>query len=65
MLLVAIHFWDTSTNNLHLKCGMLTPMPLDIADSCELDITFDFKRATFGNYIIDHYHTDTDEVSDE
>ncbi|AES69921.1 hypothetical protein MTR_3g040010 [Medicago truncatula] len=65
MLLVALHFLDTSTNNLHLKCGMLTPTLLDVADSCELDITFDFKRGTFGNYIIDHYNTDTEEVSNE
>lgn len=65
MLLVALHFWDTSTSNIHLKCGMLTPTLLDVTDSCELDITFDFKRATFGNYIIDHYNSDNEEVSDE
>jgi len=67
MLLAALHFWNTWTNSLHLKCGMFTPTLLDVAaitglkptgeifdrDSCESNITFDFDRATYGNYIID------------
>lgn len=78
MLLVALHFWNTSTNSLHLKCGMLTPTLLDVVaitglkpigemfdpDNCESDFNFDFKRSTFGNYIEDHHNLD-DEVSDE
>jgi len=31
MLIVALHFWNTSTNSLRLKCGMLTPTLLDVA----------------------------------
>jgi len=79
MLLVALHFWDISTNNLHLKCGMFTPTLLDVAaitrlkptgetfdlDNCVLDIAFDYRIATFDNYIIDHHDTDTEEVYDE
>ena len=73
MLLAALHFWDISTNSLHLKCGMLTPTLLDVAaitglkptgdifdqDICESDITFDFKRAD-----ADHYNTKNEDVSD-
>jgi len=58
---------------------MFTPTLVDVAaitglkptgkifdpDNCESDITFYFKRTTFGNYIIDHYNTETEEVSDE
>jgi len=77
-LLAALHFWEISTNSLHLKCGMFTPTLLDFAaivglkptgdifdpDICESDITFDFKRAAFGNYITDHHNTKTENVSD-
>jgi len=56
ILLVALHFWKTSTNSMHLKCGMLTPTLLDVAaiiglkpigdffdpDACESDFFFDF-----------------------
>jgi len=31
MLIVALHFWNISTNSLHLKYGMLTPTLLDVA----------------------------------
>lgn len=30
-LLVALLFWNSSTNSLHLKCGMFTPTLLDVA----------------------------------
>jgi len=79
MLLDALHFWNTSTSSLHLKCGMLTPTLLDVAaitglkptdetfvpSSCESDFSFYFDRATFGNYIIDQHIRDKEEVSDE
>jgi len=31
MIIVALHFWNPSNNNLHLKCGMITPTLLDVA----------------------------------
>jgi len=31
MLLSVLHFWNSSTNSLHLKYGMLTPTLLDVA----------------------------------
>jgi len=77
MLLVALHFWNTSISSLHLKCGMFTPTLLDVAaitclkrtgetfdpSSCKSDFSFDFDKATFGNYIIDQHIRDKKEVS--
>ena len=81
MLLVALHFWNTSTNSLHLKCGLFTLTLLDVAaiialkptgetfdhDLCESDFFFDFDtdRAVFGNYIEDQHIQDKEGVSDE
>jgi len=56
---------------------MFTPTLLDVADItglkptndifdpdiCESDITFNFKRVAFGNYITDHENTKTEDVS--
>jgi len=70
MLLAALHFWNTSISSLHLKCGMLTPILLYVAakiglkptcetfesNNFESDLTFDFDKATFGNYIIDQHN---------
>jgi len=81
MLLVTLHFWNTLTNSLHLRCGMFMPTLLDVAaiiglkptgetfdpDACESNFFFDFDtdRAAFGNYIEDQHIRDEEEVSDE
>ena len=79
MLIGALHFWNASTNSLHLKCGMLTPTLLDIADltglkptgqtfdleSHESKLSFDFKRFAYGIFIKDHHNTESAEVTDE
>lgn len=58
MLLAALHFWNSSTNSLHLKCGMVTPTLLDVAtitglkpieetfvpSNCKSAVTFDFIK---------------------
>jgi hypothetical protein len=58
---------------------MFTPTLLDVVaitglkptgdifdpDICKSNITFDFKRAAFDNYITDHHNTKVEDVSDE
>ncbi|XP_039687867.1 uncharacterized protein [Medicago truncatula] len=79
MIIAALHFWNPSTNSLHLKCGMLTPTLLDVAglvglkpigqtfdpDTHSSGISFDFSRPTYGNFIIDHHKTSSATVSDQ
>ena len=79
MLIAALHFWNPSNNSLHLKYGMLTPTLLDVAgltglkptgqsfdpDSHDSDISFDFTRLTYGNFIKDQRITTSVEVSDK
>jgi hypothetical protein len=78
LIIAALHFWNPSTNNLHLKCGMLTPTLLDVAgitglkptgqtfdpDDQQSEFSFDFTRSAYGNFAIDHHDTLTTEVSD-
>ncbi|XP_039686475.1 uncharacterized protein [Medicago truncatula] len=79
MIIAALHFWNPSTNSLHLKCGMLTPTLLDVAglvglkpvgqifdpDTHSSEISFDFSRPADGNFIIDHHDTSSTTVSDQ
>jgi len=79
MLIAALHFWNASTNNLHLKCGMLTPTLLDVAgltglkptghtfnpESHESELSFDFKRFAYVIFIKEHHNTESSEVTDE
>jgi len=65
MLIVAFHFWNSSTSSLHLKCGMLTPTLLDVAtitglkpigqtfdlDGYDSEISFDFTRFDYDIFI--------------
>jgi len=73
MIIAALHFWNPSTCSLHLKCGMLTPTLLDVAgltglkpigQTFDLDghiseLSFDFARPAYGNFILDHHVTFT------
>jgi len=77
MLLAALHFWNSSTNSLHLKCGMLTPTLLYIEAITGLKPTgeafdpsvhessvtfmFDKNRATGAHYITDHHKSNDTE----
>jgi hypothetical protein len=78
LLLVAMHFWEGSTNTMQLKCGMLTPTLFDIASitglppTCEIydpnlesATQFNFDTATYGAYMNEHFDKDTAEVYDE
>ena len=78
IIIAALHFWNPSTCSLHLKCGMLTPTLLDVdgltglkpigqtfdPDSHVSELSFDFNRPAYGNFILDHHVTSSDEVSD-
>jgi hypothetical protein len=78
LIIAALHFWNPSTNSLHLKCGMITPTLLDVAgitglkptgqtfdpEKHQSEFSFDFTRPAYGLFIIDHYDTSTTEVSD-
>ena len=79
MIIAALHFWNPSTNSLHLKCGMLTHTLLDVAgltglnlvgqifdpDSHVSELSFDFTRPAYNNFIlVDHHVTSSIEVSD-
>jgi uncharacterized protein (DUF3820 family) len=78
MIIAALHFWNPSTNSLHLKCSMLTPTLLDVAgltglkpvgqtfdpDNQDSDITFDFARPAYGLFILDHHVTLSEKVTD-
>jgi hypothetical protein len=79
MIIAALHFWNPSTSSLHLKCGMLTPIILDVAgltslkpvgqtfdpDHHDSEFSFDFVRLAYGNFIIDQHVTTSAEVSDK
>jgi len=78
MIIAALHFWNPSTCSLHLKCGMLTPTLLNVAgltglkpvgqifdpDNHVLELSFDFTRPAYGNFILDHHVTSSTEVFD-
>jgi len=78
IIIVVLHFWNLSTCSLHLKCGMLTPTLLDVAgltglkpvgqifnlDSHVSELSFDFARPTYVDFILDHHVTLSIEVSD-
>jgi len=79
MILAALHFWNSSTSSLHLKCGMLTSTLLDIAaitglkptgetfdpSKCKSVVTFNFVKATCGPYVKHQRKPHTKEVSDD
>lgn len=79
LIIAALHFWNSSTSSLHLKCGVLTPTLLDVAgltglkhigqtfnpDTHSSELSFDFTRPAYGNFIIDHHNTSSTEVSDQ
>jgi len=79
MIIAALHFWNPSTNSLHLKCGMLTSTLLDVAgltglkptdqtfdpDNHYSKISFDFSRLAYGNFIKDQHVTTNADVSNE
>jgi len=78
MIIAALHFWNPSTRSLHLKYGMLTPTLLDVAGLTGLkpigqtfdpdghisELSFDFSRPAYGNFILDHHVTSSPEVSE-
>jgi len=78
MIIAALHFWNPSTCSLHLKPGMLTPTRLDVAgltslkpvgqtfdpDSHVSELSFDFTRPAYGNFILDRHVTSSAKVSD-
>ena len=79
ILIDALHFWNISTNSLHLKCGMLTPTLLDVAaitglkptgptfdpEGYESELSFNFNRFAYGIFIKEHHETESVEVTDE
>jgi len=79
MIIAALHFWNPSTNSVHLKCGMLTPTLLDVAgltglkpigqtfdpDSHHSKMTFDFSRLAYGNFIKDQHITTITDVTNK
>jgi len=79
MLLAALHFWDSSANSLHLKCGMLTPTLLDVSAITRLkptgenfdpskgksSVNFDFIKAACDPYINNHHKPHDETVSDD
>lgn len=69
MLLVATCFWESTTNNFHLPCGMLTPTLFDFAAITNLrptketyapswptraNLAFDFSDGHFDVFIQTH-----------
>ena len=78
LIIAAWHFWNPSTSSLHLKCGMLTPTLLDVAgltgvkpvgqifdpDNHVSELSFDFARPVYGNFILDHHVTLSAETYD-
>lgn len=80
MLVVAFYFWDGFHNTFHFPYRMLTPTLFNIVviarlrptheafDPTEINedsINFYSSRFTFTQYISDHHHTSTNEVSDK
>ncbi|MCH81851.1 hypothetical protein A2U01_0002644 [Trifolium medium] len=78
MIIVALHFFETSTNTFHFECGMMTPTLFDVAaitGLSPLGDTYDpykstrnievvMRDKTYTKYIAEQ-HKDTEEVSDE
>ena len=71
MIITALHFWNPSTNSLHLKCGMLTPTLLDVDGLASLNPigqTFDpdshHSEMTF-DFIKDQHITTSTDVTDK
>jgi len=79
MIIAALHFWNPSNNSLHLKYGMLTPTLLDVSgliglkptgqsfdlDSHDSEISFDFTRLAYDNFIKDQRVATSVEISDK
>lgn len=78
MFLVALYFWEGSTNTFQMPYGILTPTLFDVAvitglsplgetfdPTLSTENTFTFGRASLLNYIEDHHNKDSVEVSDE
>jgi hypothetical protein len=78
MLIAAMHFYEKSTNTFQFKCGMMTPIFLDVAAITDLrpnGETFDptktskniklvYKENTFSKYIAENMGKEGEEVSD-
>jgi hypothetical protein len=78
MLIAAMHFYEKSTNTFQFKCGMMTPIFLDVAaitDHMPNGETFDptktskniklvYKENTFSKYIAENLGKEGEEVSD-
>ncbi|KAK2382187.1 hypothetical protein QL285_069735 [Trifolium repens] len=78
MLIVALHFFESSTNTFHFECGMKTPTLFDVAAITGLspigdtydparasqNIAFDSKEKTFLKYIQEHHQVGEEDVSD-
>jgi len=79
MIIAALHFWNPSTNSLHLKRGMLTPTLQDVPGLTGLkpigqtfdpyshhsEMTIDFSRLAYGNFIKDQHNTTSTNVTDK
>ena len=74
MIIAALHFWNPSTNSLHLKCDMLAPTLLEVVgltgqtfdpDSHYSYMSFDFSRLAYGNFIKDQHVSTNPNVSDK
>jgi len=77
ILIATLHFWNTSSSSLHLKCGMLTPTLLDVAaitglkptsstfdpEGYESELSFDFNRFAYGIFIKEQHKTESVEVT--
>jgi len=72
-----MHFWESSTNTMQLKCGMLTPTLLDVAaitglpptgeaydPDRECDAQFTPNPVTYGPFMNTYFDQDTTKVSD-
>jgi hypothetical protein len=78
MLIAALHFFESSTNTFHFRCGMMTPTLFDVAAITGLspigdtydparasqDISFDPTEKTFQKYIQENHEVGEEEVSD-
>ncbi|MCI17072.1 hypothetical protein A2U01_0038219, partial [Trifolium medium] len=77
MLIVALHFFETSTNTFHFECGMMTPTLFDVAAITGLpptgetydplkasdNIKLIYKANAYSKYIAEH-QKDSEEVED-
>lgn len=81
LLVASLHFWEGTTNSLHLRCGMLTPTLFDLAaiDGLRPDgdafnpfattvnepFEFSTKRSSYNGFMFDHFVEENKEESDK